>query len=130
MFILQTKNPLAEAFGKTTYDHYQKLVSKKAAVQETLSNARSRSVIKSLSVIDDILIIRVRNSNLGLCFFPLKCCVSQLSVDRFGKHFEGVMTLGQVKKFTKFLLIWSTESGETQHLKWKNTNLNLNSGLH
>ena len=47
MFILQTKNPLAEAFGKTTYDHYQKLVSKKAAVQETLSNARSRSVIKS-----------------------------------------------------------------------------------
>ena len=42
MLIPQTNNPLAEAFSKTTYDHYQKLVSKKAAVLETLGNARSR----------------------------------------------------------------------------------------
>ena len=63
--------------------------------------------------------VRVRNSNLGWRFFAFKCCFSRLSVDRFGKIFEGVMTLGQVKKFTKFLLIWSTESWETQHLKAK-----------
>ena len=41
----QTNNPLAQAFSKTTYEHYQKLVSKKSAVEETLRNARSRSVI-------------------------------------------------------------------------------------
>ena len=45
---------------------------------------------------------RVWNSNLGLYFFPFKCCVSQLSVDRFGKIFEGVMTLGQVKSSPNF----------------------------
>ena len=44
----------------------------------------------------------VRNSNLGLCFFPSKCCVSHLSVDRFGKNFGGVMTLGQVKSSQNF----------------------------
>ena len=35
-------------------------------------------------------------------FFPFKCCVSHLSVDRFGKNFEGVMTLGQVKSSPNF----------------------------
>ena len=30
-------------------------------------------------------------------FFPFKYCVSQLSVDRFGNKFEGVMTLDQIK---------------------------------
>ena len=44
----------------------------------------------------------VLNSNLGLCFFPFKCCVSQLSVNRFGKNFEGDMTLGQVKGSPSF----------------------------
>ena len=44
----------------------------------------------------------VGNSNLGLCFFAFKCCVSQLSVDTFGKTFEGVMTLGQVKSSPNF----------------------------
>merc|ERR1719471_1165442 len=37
-----TSNPLAEAFSKTTYDHYHKLISKRAAVEETLTNATSR----------------------------------------------------------------------------------------
>ena len=45
---------------------------------------------------------RVRNSNLGLCFFAFKCCVSQLSVDRFGKIFEGDLNLGQVKSSPNF----------------------------
>ena len=45
------------------------------------------------------LTTRVRNSDLGLCCFPFKCCVSQLSVDRFGENFEGVLTLGQVKNY-------------------------------
>ena len=48
------------------------------------------------------LMARVRNSNLGLCFFAFKCCVSQLSLARFGKIFEGVMTLGQVKSSPNF----------------------------
>ena len=39
----------------------------------------------------------VRNSNLGLCFPPFKCCISQLSVDRFGNNLGWLMTLGQVK---------------------------------
>ena len=29
---------------------------------------------------------RVRNSNLGLCFSPFKCCASQLSVDQMSRH--------------------------------------------
>ena len=29
---------------------------------------------------------RVRNSNLGLCFFTFKCCVSQLSVDQMSRN--------------------------------------------
>ena len=32
------------------------------------------------------VIHRVRNSNLGLCFFPFICCVSQLSVDQMSRH--------------------------------------------
>ena len=46
---------MAEAFSKTTYDHYQKLVSKRAAVEETLTNATSRSVMESISVYVDSL---------------------------------------------------------------------------
>ena len=38
----------------------------------------------------------------GFVFFPFKCCVSQLSVDRSGNKFEGVMTLGQVKSSPNF----------------------------
>ena len=30
--------------------------------------------------------IRVRNSNLGLCFFAFKCCVSQLSEDQMSSN--------------------------------------------
>ena len=47
---------MAEAFSKTTYDHYQKLVSKKAAVEETLTNATSRSVMESVSIVVDCLL--------------------------------------------------------------------------
>ena len=32
------------------------------------------------------VISRVRNSNLGLCFFRFKCCVSQLSVDQISRN--------------------------------------------
>ena len=68
----------------------------------------------------------VRNSNLGLCFFIFKCCVSQLSVARFGQKFEGVMTSGQVKSFCLF----GQQRAEKRNIwRWKNTNLNLNSGL-
>ena len=47
---------MAEAFSKTTYDHYQKLVSKKAAVEETLTNAKARFVMESISFIVDSLL--------------------------------------------------------------------------
>ena len=43
-------------------------------------------------------------------------------MDRFGQKFWGLLTLGQVIQYTKFLLIWSTESCETQLLKRKVTN--------
>ena len=49
-----------------------------------------------------LMLSSVRNSDLGLYFFAFKCCVSQLSVDRFGNFFEGVMTLGQVKSSQNF----------------------------
>ena len=32
------------------------------------------------------VVSRVRNSNLGLCFPPFKCCVSQLSVDQMSRN--------------------------------------------
>ena len=32
------------------------------------------------------IISRIRNSNLGLCSFPFKCCVSQLSVDQMSRN--------------------------------------------
>ena len=48
------------------------------------------------------LTARVRNSNLGLCLIPFKGCVSQLSVDRFGENFGGLLTLGQVKSVPNF----------------------------
>ena len=51
---------------------------------------------------DEEVMTSVRNSNLGLCFFAFKCCVSHLSVDRFGKFLEGAMTLGQVKSVPNF----------------------------
>ena len=51
---------------------------------------------------DHGLICSVRNSNLGLCFFPFKCCVSQLSGDRFGNNFGGLMILGQVRSSPNF----------------------------
>ena len=41
------------------------------------------------------------------------------SVDRFGKHFGGLDNLGEVKSAAKVLLISSTENGETQLLKGK-----------
>ena len=47
----------------------------------------------------EYLMTSVRNSNFG---FGFKCCVSHLSVNRLGKKFEGVMTLGQVKSSPNF----------------------------
>ena len=44
----------------------------------------------------------VRPINLSLYFFRFKCCVSQLSVDKFGKIFGGLMTLGQFKSVPNF----------------------------
>ena len=42
----------------------------------------------------------------------------------------GLMSLGQIQSSPKFLLIWSTESRETQHLKAKKHKLlNLSAGL-
>ena len=72
---------------------------------------------------------KVRDSNLGLCFFPFKCCVSQLSVDRFDKNFEGVMTLGQVKSSPNFCLFGPQRAEKRNIWRGKNTILNLNSGL-
>ena len=34
------------------------------------------------------VVTRVRNSNLGLCFFAIKCCVSHLSVDQMSRYFN------------------------------------------
>ena len=62
---------------------------------------RARKVAGGKSDLTSMM-ISVRNSNLGFCFFTFKCCVSQLSVDRFGKFFEGVMTLGHVKSSPNF----------------------------
>ena len=70
----------------------------------------------------------VRNSNLGLYFFPFKCCVSQLSVDRFGKNFEAVMTLGQVKSSLNFCSFGPQRAEKRNIWRRKNRNLNLNSG--
>ena len=75
------------------------------------------------------LLKSVRNSNLGLWFFPFKCCVSHLSVDRFGKNFEGVMTLGQVKSSPNFCSFAPQRAEKRNIWRRKNTNLNLNSGL-
>ena len=69
-------------------------------------------------------VTRVRISNLGLCFSPFKCCVSQLSVDRFGKILEGLMTLSQVKSSPNLCSIGPLRAEK----RAKNTNLNLNSG--
>ena len=71
----------------------------------------------------------VRNSNLGLCFFAFKCCVSQLSVDRFCKNFEGVRKLGQVKSSPNFCSFGPQRAEKRNIWRRKNTNLNLNSGL-
>ena len=45
---------------------------------------------------------RVRPFNLGLHFLASKVALSCLSVDRFGKFFGGLMTLGQVKRVPNF----------------------------
>jgi len=55
----------------------------------------------------------------GLVTFSEQVAFSWLSVDRFWKILGG---LRSSSKYTKFLLIWSTESWETQLLKEKNTN--------
>ena len=72
--------------------------------------------------------ISVRNSNLGLCFFHFECCVSQLSVTRFGNNFEGIMTLGQVKSSPNFCSFGSQRAEKRNIWRRKNTNINLNSG--
>ena len=72
---------------------------------------------------------RVRKCNWGWHFFPFKCCVSQLSVDRFGKNFEGVMTLGQVRSSPNFCSFGQQRAEKHNFWRQKNTNLNLNSGL-
>ena len=71
----------------------------------------------------------VRNSNLGLCFFPFKCCVSQLSGDRFGNNFGGLMILGQVRSSPNFCSFGPQRAEKRNIWRRKNTNLNLNSGL-
>ena len=60
-------------------------------------------------------------------FFPFKCCVSQLSVDRFGKNFEGVMTLGQVNSSPNFYSFGPQRAEKCNIWRRKNTNLNFNS---
>ena len=50
----------------------------------------------------DVMMNRVRPLNLSLCLFDFKCCVSRLSVDRFGIKNGGLMTLGQVKSSPNF----------------------------
>ena len=58
---------MAEAFSKTTYDHYQKLVSKRAAVEETLTNATSRSAMESISVnVDSLLHFPIAKMSMTL----------------------------------------------------------------
>ena len=46
--------------------------------------------------------IRVRKFNLGWYFFPSKVSFSWPSVDRFGKKFWGLMTLGQFRSVPNF----------------------------
>ena len=75
---------------------------------------------------DQSLESRVRKCNWGFHFFAFKCCISQLSVDRFRIFFCGTYDLRSCEKFTKCLLIWSTESWETQHLKAKKHKLKFN----
>ena len=45
---------------------------------------------------------RVRHFNVGLHFMAAKVAFSCPSVDRFGKYFWGLMTLGQVKSVPNF----------------------------
>ena len=75
------------------------------------------------------LIFSVWNSNLGFCFFAFKCCVSQLSVYSFGKKFEGVMTLVQVESSPNLCSFGPQRAEKRNIWRWKNKNLNLNSGL-
>ena len=65
------------------------------------------------------VIISVRNSNLGLCFFAFKCCVSQALCGPNGQKFGELLTWPKVITPSKFLPNLSTESWETQHLKAK-----------
>ena len=76
-----------------------------------------------------MMMFSVRNSNLGLCFFPFKSCVSQLSVNRFGNNFGGLMTLGQVRSSPNFCSFGPQRAEKRNIWRGKNTNLNLNSGL-
>ena len=48
------------------------------------------------------IIFRVRLFNVGLHFFAAKVAFSYPSVDRFGKQFWGLMTLGQVESIPNF----------------------------
>ena len=75
------------------------------------------------------VIIRVRKCNWGWHFSPFKCCVSQLSVDRFGNNFWGLITLGQVKSSPNFCSFGPQRAEERNIWRGKNTKLNLNSGL-
>ena len=70
--------------------------------------------------------IRVRQLNLGWCFFALKVAFSWPSVDIFSKKIWGLMS--EVKSVPNFCS-FCPESGDTQHLKGKNANLNYNAGL-
>ena len=64
------------------------------------------------------VICRVRILNLGWHFFASKVAFSWPPVDRFGEKI-GTYYLRPSYKCNKFLLIWSTESWETQLLKGK-----------
>ena len=87
---------------------------------------------KIFSILENLfffMIISVRNSNLGFCFFAFKCCVSQLSVERFGKNFEDQVKLGQVKSSPNFCSFGPQRAEKRNIWRPKKTNLNLNSGL-
>ena len=57
--------------------------------------------IKS-NTISEPVTTRVRKLNLGCRFFASKVAFSWPSVDRFGKDFGGLMTLGRVESVPNF----------------------------
>ena len=91
-------------------------------VMENLNmNPNEKDISGLLKVRSDIS--RVRNCNWGWHFFPFKCCVSQLSMDRFGKNFGGLMILGQVKSSPNVCSFGPQRAEKHNIWRGKNTNL-------